>query len=87
MAQKRLQLDYRGKGPWANDERWTSLVFDAEAKDIWVEEGWDNVDPPTQQTISRGSKRIELSDFLKNGTGNAHAELIAALTRMYEKQP
>jgi len=84
VAELRRQLHYRMKGSMGNDEDWWVLVFDPEARKLYVEHEWDNV-PLSGGKGTRGKRNISIGDFLQEGgQGKQHSELVALIEAMFE---
>jgi hypothetical protein len=57
------QLDARIKGSWTNNEDWWNLVYDTEAKRLFVEHSWSHVDPHKISNADSGRAEIASQNF------------------------
>jgi hypothetical protein len=70
-----------------NDEDWWRLVFDTDAKRLYVEHEWAHLDVRRGGPADNGTAEIEIPAFLRGGgQGEAQRELYRLLTELFEGQ-
>lgn len=76
MPMLKKEFYKRANGPIMNDEDWWRLVFDTDAKRLYVEHQWSYLDVRRGQ-CDGGKAELEISDFLnQSGQGAAQQELV-----------
>ena len=88
MPLLKRELHRTAKGPAMNDgDRWR-LVFDTDAKRLYVEHVWEHVDVRRGGATSKGRAEADVGTFLKQpGQGPAHRELLRLLPGLFEGKP
>ena len=74
------------KGPLANDEDWWRLVFDTDAKRLYVEHEWSYMDIGRGGKCDSGKSETEISEYLKQA-GNPwphQKELVRLISTVFE---
>ena len=88
MALLKRELNRSAKGPVQNDEDWWHLVFDTDAKRLYVEHRWGYVDVRGAGEANSGTEQFEVGDYLKQGGQTAgHRELWRLLQGLFEVPP
>lgn len=87
MAKLKRELARRARGPVMNDEDWWRLVYDSEAKRLYVEHEWEHVDVRKAGKADKGTKELEIGQFLnEGGEGEAHRELVRLISGLFEER-
>lgn len=85
MVLLKRELYRRATGPVMNEEDWWRLVFDQDAKRIYVEHEWDNVNVRGGGQVRQGTAEIDINSFLNEGReGPQHRELFRLLTDLFD---
>jgi hypothetical protein len=87
MPLLRKELHKRVKGSLANDEDWWRLVFDTDAKRLYVEHEWSHVDLGANGRADSGKAETDIATFLaQGGEGAPQRELAQLLHRLFEEE-
>jgi len=86
MALLKRELHRSVKGPVQNDEDWWHLVFDTDAKRLYVEHRWAHVDVRGAGEANSGTEQFDIADYLRQGGQTAgHRELWRLLQSLFEE--
>jgi hypothetical protein len=85
MPLLKREFHRRAKGPVMNDEDWWRLVFDTDAKRLYVEHEWAHTDVRKGSSADSGTAEFEISAFLNEPShGAAQRQLLRLLTNLFE---
>jgi hypothetical protein len=73
-------------GPVANDEDWWRLVFDTDARRLYVEHEWAYVDVRKGGRGDDGKVEIEINEFLNKADWPAQRELLKLIRGLFESE-
>ena len=88
MPLLKRDLHRTAKGPViSGEDRWR-LVFDTDAKRLYVEHVWEHVDVRRGVATSKGRAEVDVGSFLKQpGQGPAQRELLRLLSGLFGDKP
>jgi hypothetical protein len=84
MAKLTRLLHERAKGAHKENEDWWSLVFDTEAKRIYIEHEWSHKDTWRTARSNSGTAEFEINGFLAEGEALAQVELLRIIESLFE---
>ena len=82
MPKLERQFYERTRGGHLENEDWWTLVFDTDAKRIYVEHTWSHKNPWKAGHNDSGARSTEVNEFLKS-EGPGRVELAALLEGMF----
>jgi hypothetical protein len=82
MAKLTRQLHKLTKG---GNEEWWRLVFDTEAKRLYIEHEWSHRDVWRASRSNSGTVEFEINSFLAEGEAPAQEELLRIIDILFEK--
>ena len=85
MAKLTRQLQERVKGAHKENEDWWRLVFDTEAKRLYVEHEWSHTDAWRAARSNNGTAEFDINGFLAEGEAQAQAELLRIIESLFKK--
>jgi hypothetical protein len=85
MAKLTRPLHERVRGGHMENEDWWRLVFDTEAKRLYIEHEWNHTDMWRAARSDSGTTEFDINGFLAEGEAPAQAELRRIIESLFEK--
>ena len=86
MALLIRELQRSAKGPVANDEDCWRLVFDTDAKRLYIEHEWQHTDVRAAGRSDQGKEHIEIPEYLTQaGQTAGHRELWRLIQTLFRE--
>ena len=85
MAKLTRPLHELVRGGHMENEDWWRLVFDTEAKRLFIEHEWNHTDMWRASRSNNGAAEFDINAFLAEGEAPAQAELLRVIESLFEK--
>jgi GH35 family endo-1,4-beta-xylanase len=85
MAKLTRPLHERVRGDHIENEDWWRLVFDTEAKRLYIEHEWSHADVWRAARSNNGTAEFDINAFPAEGEAPAQAELLRIIESLFEK--
>ena len=85
MAKLTRRLHERISGDNTENKDWWRLVFDTEAKRLYIEHEWSHTDAWRAARSNNGTAEFDINGFLAEGEAPAQAELLRIIESVFEK--